>query len=99
MGTKVHCESLFGGYHHSMRDLNKESNACRWPLFYGDNKTSEANDQCYNGFTSQSTFGYDKDVVRRTMLEHEAVFKTQVYLVEDILCDLSRFSGFVELFR
>lgn len=77
----MHCESLFGGYHHSMGDLNKESNnGCRWPLFYGDNKTSASNnDQCYNnGFTSQTTFGFDKDVVRRTMLEHEAVFKTQV---------------------
>ncbi|XP_010458861.1 PREDICTED: uncharacterized protein LOC104740052 [Camelina sativa] len=80
MGTKVHCESLFGGYHHSMGDLNKESNGCRWPLFYSDSKTSAAaNDQCYNGFPSQTTsFGYDKDLVRRTMLEHEAVFKTQV---------------------
>ncbi|CAH2037833.1 unnamed protein product [Thlaspi arvense] len=78
MGTKVHCESLLPGYHHSMRDLNNESNGCRWPLFYGDNQTS-ANDQSYNGFPSQTTtFGYDKDVVRRTMLEHEAVFKTQV---------------------
>lgn len=87
----MHCESLFGGYHHSMGDLNKESNnGCRWPLFYGDNKTSASNnDQCYNnGFTSQTTFGFDKDVVRRTMLEHEAVFKTQVNLVEDFLCDL-----------
>lgn len=74
MGTKVHCESLFGGYHHSMRDLNKD---CRWPLLYSDNKTS-ANDQSYNGFPSQTTFDCDKDVVRRTMLEHEALFKTQV---------------------
>lgn len=78
MGTKVHCESLFSGYHHSMRDLNKDSNGCRWPLFCGDNKPSAANDQCYNGFPSHTTFGYDEDVVRRTMLEHEAVFKTQV---------------------
>ncbi|KAL0732851.1 hypothetical protein Bca4012_009061 [Brassica carinata] len=67
MGTKVHCESLFPGHHHSMRDLNNESNGCRWPLFYADNK-AYANDQFYN----------DKDVVRRTMLEHEAVFKAQV---------------------
>nr|VDD58937.1 unnamed protein product [Brassica oleracea] len=67
MGTKIHCESLFPGHHHSMRDPNNESNGCRWPLFYADNKAS-ANDQFYN----------DKDVVRRTMLEHEAVFKAQV---------------------
>lgn len=79
MGTKVHCESLFTGYHHhSMRDLNNESNGCRWPLFYGDNNKTSANDQSYNGFPSQTTFGFDKEVVRRTMLEHEAVFKTQV---------------------
>ncbi|KAF8104600.1 hypothetical protein N665_0171s0102 [Sinapis alba] len=73
MGTKVHCESLFPGHHHSMRDLNNESNGCRWPLFYADNKTL-ADDQSYNGYP----FGNDKDVVRRTMLEHEAVFKAQV---------------------
>ncbi|CAN8293682.1 unnamed protein product [Cochlearia groenlandica] len=78
MGTKVHCERLFSGYHHhSMRDLNNEPNGCTRPLFYADNKTS-ANDQSSSGFPSQTTFGYEKDVVRKTMLEHEAAFKTQV---------------------
>ncbi|KAJ4879297.1 hypothetical protein Rs2_36351 [Raphanus sativus] len=72
MGTKVHSEtSSPGRYHHSMRDLNNDFNACsRLPLLNNsdnnNNKTS-ANDQ--------SSY---RDVVRRTMLEHEAVFKSQV---------------------
>ncbi|KAJ4870084.1 hypothetical protein Rs2_48320 [Raphanus sativus] len=73
MGTKVHSEtSSPGRYHHSMRDLNNDFNACtRLPLLNNsdnnnNNKTSVANDQSY------------RDVVRRTMLEHEAVFKSQV---------------------
>ncbi|KAF8087352.1 hypothetical protein N665_0588s0021 [Sinapis alba] len=68
MGTKVvDCETILltGRYHHSMRDLNNDCS--RLPLFNNSdsNKTS-ANDQSY------------RDVVRRTMLEHEAVFKAQV---------------------
>ncbi|CAN8305278.1 unnamed protein product [Cochlearia groenlandica] len=79
MGTKVHCEGLLLGYHHSMRDLNNESNGCRWP-FFGNNPTTSANDQCYNGGfpPSHTTLVFDKHVVRRTMIEHEAVFMTQV---------------------
>lgn len=63
MGTKVHSESLLPGrYHHSMRDLNNDSNGCSRLPFLN-------NDQSY------------KDVVRRTMLQHEAVFKSQVSLL------------------
>ncbi|XP_010554297.1 PREDICTED: uncharacterized protein LOC104824067 [Tarenaya hassleriana] len=72
MGTKVQRESLLPGYHHSMRDLNEDSSGC-----------SLANSQYYNGFPprnmADSYLGYEKDLVRRTMLEHEAVFKSQVY--------------------
>ncbi|CAN8312182.1 unnamed protein product [Cochlearia groenlandica] len=79
MGTKVHCESLFLGYnHHSMRDLNTDSNGYRLPLFLIDNKTSENDHQSHNGFPSHTIFKCDKDVVRKTMLDHETVFKTQV---------------------
>ncbi|KAJ0248017.1 F165 [Hirschfeldia incana] len=72
MGTKVHSETLSptGRYHHSMRDLNNDFNACtRLPLLNNsDNNNTLANDQ-------SSSY---RDVVRRTMLEHEAVFKSQV---------------------
>ncbi|KAL0797783.1 hypothetical protein Bca101_052957 [Brassica carinata] len=69
MGTKVHSETLSppGRYHHSMRDLDNDFNGCnRLPLLNSDNNRTSANDQSY------------RDVVRRTMLEHEAVFKSQV---------------------
>lgn len=65
-----------------MRDLNEDSNSCSWPLYYGDKTLT--NGQYYNGFWSRVAAdaypGYDKDVVKRTMLEHEAIFKDQVNL-------------------
>ncbi|TKY69619.1 inorganic phosphate transporter 1-4 [Spatholobus suberectus] len=76
MGTKV--QNLPGYY--SMRDLNEESSSCGWPLFYGDK--SLTNGQYYNNYLPSSTTEacsvYDKDVVKRMMLEHEAIFKNQV---------------------
>ncbi|XP_019433381.1 PREDICTED: uncharacterized protein LOC109340216 isoform X4 [Lupinus angustifolius] len=77
MGTKV--QNLPGYY--SMRDLNEESSSCGWPLFYGDKTLT--NGQYYNNHlptvTADACSVSDKDVVKRTMLEHEAVFKNQVY--------------------
>ncbi|KAL5761677.1 hypothetical protein ACOSP7_017941 [Xanthoceras sorbifolium] len=84
MGTKVQCKSYLPGYY-SMRDLNEDSNSCSWPLYYGDKNLT--NGQYYNGFmprvVSESYSGYDKDAVKRKMLEHEAIFKDQ-------LCELHR---------
>ncbi|KAF7809069.1 uncharacterized protein G2W53_035812 [Senna tora] len=77
MGTKV--QNLPGYY--SMRDLNEESSSCGWPLFYGDKTLT--NGQYYSDYQpSASVDGcsvYDKEVVKRMMLEHEATFKKQVY--------------------
>ncbi|XP_027345028.1 uncharacterized protein LOC113857395 [Abrus precatorius] len=77
MGTKV--QSLPGYY--SMRDLNEESSSCGWPLFYGD-KTL-VNGQYYHNYLSGAAAdvcsAYDKDVVKQMMLEHEAIFKNQVF--------------------
>ncbi|CAL0315211.1 unnamed protein product [Lupinus luteus] len=76
MGTKV--QNLLGYY--SMRDLNEESSSCGWPLFYGDKTLT--NGQYYNNHlpsvTANACLASDKDVVKRTMLEHEAVFKNQL---------------------
>ncbi|KAJ6768369.1 hypothetical protein OIU74_022102 [Salix koriyanagi] len=80
MGMKVQCESYFPGYF-SMRDLNEDSNSCSWPLFYGDKTFT--NGQYCNGFSPRVIAdvypGNDKDVVKRTMLEHEAIFKNQLH--------------------
>lgn len=79
MGTKVQCESYFPGYF-SMRDLNEDSNSCSWPLYYNDKAFT--NGQYYAGFINRSIAdaytSYDKDVLKQTMLEHEATFKKQV---------------------
>ncbi|KAF5727164.1 hypothetical protein HS088_TW22G00852 [Tripterygium wilfordii] len=80
MGTKVHCKSSLSGYY-SMRDLNEDSDGCSWPMYYGDKTLT--NGHYYNGFLPGAILdgyaGYDKDVVKRTMLEHEAIFKNQVF--------------------
>ncbi|XVF43186.1 hypothetical protein PTKIN_Ptkin02bG0020300 [Pterospermum kingtungense] len=80
MGTKVQSKSYLPGYY-SMRDLNEDSNCYSWPLHYED-KTLTNGGQYYNSFYPRATVGaypgYDKDVLKRTMLEHEAIFKNQV---------------------
>ncbi|PIN21930.1 hypothetical protein CDL12_05343 [Handroanthus impetiginosus] len=84
MGTKVHCKSYLPGFY-SMRDLNEDSSSSSWPLFYGD-KTIP-NGPYYNGFMPRTSVdgypGHDKDALKQKILEHEAVFKTQV-------CELHR---------
>ncbi|XP_057777279.1 uncharacterized protein LOC130995852 [Salvia miltiorrhiza] len=80
MGTKVDSKSYFPGYY-SMRDLNEDSSSSSWPLCYGDKAIS--NGQYYNGFMPRTAMdgypGYGKDALKQKMLEHEAVFKNQVY--------------------
>ena len=74
-----------------MRDLNEDSNSCSWPLFYGDKTVT--NGQCCNGFlprvVANAYPANDKDVVKQTMLEHEAIFRSQVGL---ILCQSDVYS-------
>ncbi|XP_073140467.1 uncharacterized protein [Henckelia pumila] len=80
MGTKVQYENCLPGYY-SMRDLNEDSSSSSWPLFYGENTAT--NGQYFNGFTPRITIddhpGYEKDVLKRKMLEHETVFRNQVH--------------------
>ncbi|KAL6573490.1 hypothetical protein OROHE_001949 [Orobanche hederae] len=81
MGTKVHCKSYLPGYYHSMRDLNEDSSSSSWPICCGNKPT--INGQYYNGLMQSTTTdgypGYGKDALKQKMLEHEAVFKNQVY--------------------
>lgn len=80
MGTKVQYKSYWPEYY-PMRDLNENSNSCSWPHYYGDKPI--ANGQYYNGFLARAATDlyppYDKDVLKKTMLEHEEIFKTQVF--------------------
>lgn len=80
MGTKVQIENYLPA-HYSMKDLNRESNGASWTSCYGESNNL-SNGQFYYGFlprpVADAQPGYDKDVVKQTMLEHEAVFKNQV---------------------
>ncbi|GFY98409.1 pentatricopeptide repeat (PPR) superfamily protein [Actinidia rufa] len=80
MGTKVHCKSYLPGYC-SMRDLNEDYSSSNWPLFYGDKPLADG--QYYNSLLPRTVTnaypGDDKDALKQTMLEHEAVFKHQVF--------------------
>ncbi|KAK2429262.1 hypothetical protein QL285_027716 [Trifolium repens] len=95
MGTKV--ENL-PGYYSMMRDLNEESSSCGWP-FYGDR--TPTNVKYYDNYLPSSTTDacsvHDKDVVKRMMLEHEAIFKNQVFelhrlyrIQRDLMSDFKR---------
>ncbi|KAK3149282.1 hypothetical protein QOZ80_3AG0215300 [Eleusine coracana subsp. coracana] len=77
MGAKVESESYMPGYY-ATTDLNMEANG-RWSPYY-EEKTS--NGQLCDGFATKLTNGYsdfDKEMLRHTMLEHDAIFRQQVY--------------------
>ncbi|ESQ28313.1 hypothetical protein EUTSA_v10018101mg [Eutrema salsugineum] len=77
MGEMVHCESFLP----SMRDHSEDSNSCSWSMYCGDKNLPYG--QYQNGFSvraaAESYSGYERDLLKQTMLEHEAVFKNQVY--------------------
>ena len=78
MGTKVQHTSYLPGFY-AMRDLNEEAEGC-WSQYYEDN-TSDRN--LSNGYQLRPTNGYseyDKEMLKRTMLEHEAIFRKQVII-------------------
>ncbi|XP_009798047.1 uncharacterized protein [Nicotiana sylvestris] len=79
MGIQVHNKGYLPS-HYSMRDLSEDSNSSSWPLFYGDKTFT--NGQYYNGFVSKTKTdaypGYNKDVLKQKILEHESIFKNQV---------------------
>ncbi|KAG6468829.1 hypothetical protein ZIOFF_073522 [Zingiber officinale] len=77
MGTKVHSKSYLPGYQQT-RDLNEDTNFS-WTLFCEHKSVSR---QLFNEFKPRaagSCLGYDKDMLKRTILEHEAIFRKQVY--------------------
>ncbi|XP_030552559.1 uncharacterized protein LOC115756782 isoform X2 [Rhodamnia argentea] len=67
--------------YYPMRDLNEDYYICNWPIYHPDKALSSK--QCYNGFWSRPAADEvpesDKDVVKQTIIEHEAVFKNQVH--------------------
>ncbi|KAI4386396.1 hypothetical protein MLD38_004330 [Melastoma candidum] len=79
MGAEIQVKSNLLG-HYSMRDLNDNSNLCSWPPYTGD--TMLPNGHYCNGFLPRASAevypGYGKDMVKQTVLEHEAIFRKQV---------------------
>ncbi|XP_031491773.1 uncharacterized protein LOC116258644 [Nymphaea colorata] len=83
MGAKVQCNTYLPGYYH-MRDLNDDTRSTICSQFY-DDRMMKSGPFC-NGFMQQSRDGYseyDKEVLKQTMLKHEAIFRKQV-------CELHR---------
>lgn len=80
MGTKLEFDNCLPGYS-SMSDFVRGANGGSWPVYYGDN--GFPNGQHYYGLLpksiSDSYQGHGKDIVKRTILEHEMIFKNQVY--------------------
>ncbi|CAL9078081.1 unnamed protein product [Musa acuminata var. zebrina] len=77
MATKVQSKNYLPGYH-SMQDI-KEDAPSSWSSYYKDKKFS---DHLYNTYVSRLTNGHledDKEMIKRMMLEHEAIFRKQVY--------------------
>ncbi|KAG1347854.1 hypothetical protein COCNU_06G016830 [Cocos nucifera] len=61
-----------------MIDLNENAKSC-WSQYYEDNMLSR---HLCNGFMLRPVneyFGHDKEMLKQTMLEHEAIFRKQVY--------------------
>lgn len=85
MGTKVQCKSHVPGYY-SLRDMNEDSSSSIWSPFHGDKNLF--NGQYCNGFIQRTVRDeypeYGKDVLKQKMIEHEMVFKNQVYTLASI---------------
>ncbi|KMT12204.1 hypothetical protein BVRB_5g101520 [Beta vulgaris subsp. vulgaris] len=80
MGTKVQNENYLPA-HCSMKDLNCESNGASWSSCFGKSNLSKG--QFYHGLlprtVADTQTGYDKVVVKQTMIGHESILKNQVY--------------------
>ncbi|XP_038886625.1 uncharacterized protein LOC120076785 isoform X2 [Benincasa hispida] len=80
MGTKVQCKSSLPGFY-PMRELNNDSNSHSWHLYYGERSFTNAqyHKVVLPRASANGYLGDDKDVVKQKMLEHEAIFKNQVF--------------------
>ncbi|KAL5723030.1 hypothetical protein ACHQM5_006476 [Ranunculus cassubicifolius] len=79
MGTKVQCKSYFPGSYF-MRDLNEDADSGSWHA-YREDKMMMARPYYPNFVPRPATNGnseYDKELLKQTMLMHEATFKNQV---------------------
>ncbi|CAL9194388.1 unnamed protein product [Musa hybrid cultivar] len=75
MATKVQIKSYLPGYYH-LQDVKEDASS--WTSCYQDEKLSE---HLYNSYMPKSVndSAQNKEMLKRTMLEHEAIFRRQVY--------------------
>ncbi|XP_074564234.1 uncharacterized protein LOC141820782 [Curcuma longa] len=76
MATKVQGKNYLPGYFF-LHDINEDTSS--WSGYYQDKQSSV---NLYNGYIARSAFGcseHDKEMLKRTMLEHEVIFHKQVY--------------------
>ncbi|WVZ90915.1 hypothetical protein U9M48_037168 [Paspalum notatum var. saurae] len=76
MGTKVEGKTSMPGYF-DMEDSSVNSNANVFP--YRENKPSVHLTEKFTIIASNGTVHYDNEMIKRTMLVHEATFRKQVY--------------------
>ncbi|KAJ6820381.1 uncharacterized protein M6B38_396730 [Iris pallida] len=79
MGTKVQCENYLS-VNQLMKNLNEDSSG-HFPQS-SDDSDETLSDDLYNGCMPVPVNGcsvYDKEMLKRTMLEHQAVFREQVW--------------------
>ncbi|KAI3927415.1 hypothetical protein MKX01_027646 [Papaver californicum] len=81
MGTQIQCKTYSSAFH-SMWDLNENANSGSWPVYYDDKVLKK--EQYYNCYMARSKMengysDYEKQVLKQTILEHENVFRKQVY--------------------
>jgi hypothetical protein len=89
MGTKVEGERYIPGYF-TMGHFNLITKGNNWPPYYEEKLVNSQN--FYNEFTPSPTNGYtcyDKEMLKQTILQHEATFRKQVlviFLVGTVRC-------------
>ncbi|ERN10284.1 hypothetical protein AMTR_s00177p00026800 [Amborella trichopoda] len=79
MGAKVQFKS-YAPLYYSMKDLNEDAKSDAWSHIYEDKMLRGGH--YYNGFRPVHMDGhleYDKEILKQTMLKHEAVFRNQVH--------------------
>ncbi|CAN6329561.1 unnamed protein product [Urochloa humidicola] len=77
MGTKVEGKTYIPGYF-DMADSSVNSNGNAVP-YYKENKPSVHLSDKFTITSSNGSVHYDKELLKRTMLAHEATFRKQVY--------------------
>lgn len=73
-GMNVQFESYMMGYSNSVRNINQNSSSSWSPYLYND----LINEHVYNSFRTMNEYSGYKEALKRTVVEHDALFREQV---------------------